>query len=391
MSSYEVPEPILNSPFEEPSRHWYIEEGEEPEERTGRRPSIVFPPRDQRTPWDLSDGVLRPSSEYARGYELVLVNRIREQVKLWREQGWPGATGTTFELLQWWRRDGRRTRLFFAQLEAAETIIFLTEARADFLQGLSVPREEIGPDSLAEGRGGFRRYACKMATGSGKTTVMGMLCSWSILNKVHTRGDKRFSDVVLVVCPNVTIRGRLQELDPDLGPGSLYVTRDLVPPHLRTDLTRGRILVTNWHVFQPQTPQAGGVGGKVLKTGVPVRRVETIIIGQKTTTARGSRYLTLNDFEKQVAAGLLTVVEEDRDGAGQLVRVKVESVRYQESDTALVNRVLGREVGGKQNILIINDEAHHAYRIRREEPSETQEDFLGEEEEAEEFFKEATV
>ena len=54
-----------------------------------------------------------------------------------------------------------------------------------------------------------------MATGSGKTTVMGMLCAWSILNKVAARGDARFSDVVLVVCPNVTIRDRLAELDPN--------------------------------------------------------------------------------------------------------------------------------------------------------------------------------
>ena len=29
--------------------------------------------------------------------------------------------------------------LFFTQLEAAETIIFLTEARPDFLQGIDIP------------------------------------------------------------------------------------------------------------------------------------------------------------------------------------------------------------------------------------------------------------
>jgi type III restriction enzyme len=69
----------------------------------------------------------------------------------------------------------------------------------------------------------------------------------------------------------------------------------------------------------------------------------------------------------------------------------VESVRYVESDTALVNRILNRVVGGKQNILVMNDEAHHAYRIRRPEPEEEEEELFGEEEEAEEFFKEATV
>ncbi len=39
----------------------------------------------------------------------------------------------------------------------------------------------------------------------------------------------------------------------------------------------------------------------------------------------------------------------------------------------------------------MNDEAHHAYRIRREEPDEDEEDDFGEDEEAEEFIKEATV
>jgi type III restriction enzyme len=156
-------------------------------------------------------------------------------------------------------------------------------------------------------------------------------------------------------------------------------------------LTQGKVLVTNWHVFEPQGVQTGGVSAKVTKAGVPVRTRETINIGAKTTTARGSRYLTLKDYERQVAAGLLTVLEEQRDRDGTLKKVKVESTRYVESDTSLLNRVLGREVGGKQNILVLNDEAHHAYRIRREEPEASEEEEFGEEEEAEEFFQEATV
>ena len=86
------------------------------------------------------------------------------------------------------------------------------------------------PDPLPQGFAGFARYACKMATGSGKTTVMGMLAAWSILNKVNDRSDARFSDVVLIVCPNVTIKSRLGELKPEEGEASLYRTRDLVPP-----------------------------------------------------------------------------------------------------------------------------------------------------------------
>src|SRR5260370_14495262 len=85
---------------------------------------------------------------------------------------------------------------------------------------------------------------------------------------------------------------------------------------------------------------------------------------------------------------MLTVLEEEREKGGNLKRVKVESARYVESDTALINRVIGREVGGKQNILILNDEAHHAYRIKREEPDPDEEE---DDEEADYFFQEATV
>jgi type III restriction enzyme len=393
MTQYEVPEPIINSPFEEPGQHWYIREGEQPELRPGRRPAIVYPPRDQTQAWDLSDGALHPSPEYRPGYEMVLVNLIRQRVAAWRAAGWPGVTRTTLELLQYWRRDGRdqKKRLFFTQLEAAETVVLLTEARADFHQGIAVPVDEPNEQQRAEGARAFIRCACKMATGAGKTTVMGMLAAWSILNKVNDRGDGRFSDVVLIVCPNTTIRNRLQELDPRNGEASLYRTRDLVPPHMMPLLTQGRVLVTNWHIFEPQAVQVGGTSAKVAKVGRPVVTREAITIAPKTTTARGSRYLTQQDFDRQVAAGMLTVLEEERDKDGALRKVRVESVRYVESDTRWIERVVGREVGGKQNILVMNDEAHHAYRIRREEEDPDEGERLGEREEEEEFFQEATV
>jgi type III restriction enzyme len=230
-----------------------------------------------------------------------------------------------------------------------------------------------------------------MATGSGKTTVMGMLAAWSILNKLNNRSDGRFSDVVLVVCPNVTIRSRLEELRPEHGEASLYRTRDLVPGHLMPLLSQGKVLVTNWHVFEPREVKTAGVAARVSKAGVPVRTRQRITIGPKTGTARGSRYLRLEDYEKQVAAGLLEVLEEERDKDGNLKKVLVADTRHVESDAALVQRVLGREIGGKQNILVFNDEAHHAYRIRRQEPEEGETDLFGEDEEVEEFFKEATI
>lgn len=387
MSSFEVENPIQNKPFEKPQHYWYIQEGETPQLKDGRRPSVIFPPRDQKEPWQTDEKLLRPSKEYPSGYELVLVNLVRERLENWRGQGHPGVSRTTLELIEWWTRDGRDRRLFFAQLEAALAIIFLTEARADFLQGISIPRDEPSDDRKADGYAGFRRYACKMATGSGKTTVMGMLCAWSILNKVNNRSDSRFSDVALVVCPNVTIRRRLAELDAKNGDASVYRTRDLVPAHLMPLLTQGTVLVTNWHVFEPQAPQSSGVSSKVMKAGIPVTTIETINIASKTTTARGSRYLSFKDYEKQKAAGILDVAEEIPDAEGNLKKIRVRTTRYVESDTSVLNRVLGREVGGKQNILVLNDEAHHAYRIRRDEPEPGEED----EEDADDFFREATV
>jgi type III restriction enzyme len=391
----EVLEPILNSPFEKPSRYWYIREGEQPEQRPSspehpkRRPALIFPPKDQRDTWTTDGKILHVSKDFPYGFELGLVNLIRDRLEAWQQARYPGVTRTTLELTQWWTRQGREKRLFFAQLEAALTIILLAEARQDFLQGITVPRDEPSDDRKAEGFTGFQRYACKMATGSGKTTVMGMLAAWSILNKLNNRSDGRFSEVVLVVCPNVTIRDRLSELDPGRGEASIYRTRDLVPPHLMSQLTQGKVLVTNWHVFEPQAMQVGGVGSRVTKAGVAVRTRETITIGSRTTTARGTRYLTLKDYERQVTAGLLKVLEEERDKDGSLKKVKVESVRYVESDTALLNRVLGREIGGKQNILVMNDEAHHAYRILQERPEDwdqmeedEREDWLAERNEA---------
>lgn len=381
MNNFEVSEPILNSPFEPPKEHWWLLSGETPERRPGRRIAHYFY-RDPRS-------ATRESAETDTGtmIELKLVTRIRGRVAAWCAAGHPGASRTTVELLAYWTREGRKQPLFFAQCEAAETVIFLVEARADFLQGIEIPRDEPSDDKKTEGYAGFLRLACKMATGSGKSTVMGMLAAWSILNKLASRSDARFSEVVLIVCPNVTIRDRLRELDPANGDASLYRTRDLVPQHLMPVLTQGKVLVRNWHVFEPQAP-AGAQGAKVDRRGRAERRIETITIGDKTTTARGTRYLKQTDFERQVAAGLLNVIEEVRDKTGTLAKVRVESVRHVETDAALVDRVLGRDIGGKRNILALNDEAHHAYRIRRNEPDETEED---DDEGIEDFYREATV
>ncbi len=342
MSSFEVENPILSSPYVEPAEHWRIHEGETARREEGRRRAGYY----FRDPRDLDETGLA----IGKWQELELVNLVRQRVAAWREAGYPGASRTTLDLLKHWRREGRFRRLFFAQLEAAESIIFLVEGRSDLLQGVDVPLEKVPDDVDA-----FRRYACKMATGAGKTTVMGMICAWSILNKVTSRGDARFSDTVLVVCPNLTIRGRLTELDPNRGEASVYRTLDLVPDDLMPQLRRGRVLVKNWHEFERKGMSAGS---KVQKAGVAETVRATVKIAETNTTARGSRYMTEQSLAIAVTRG--TKILEDRRPEKQ--EVVIEETRYVESDARLMQRVLGRE-GGKQNILVLNDEAHHAYRI----------------------------
>lgn len=384
---FEVPTPILNGPFDEPARHWHLEEGVPPEERPGRRMAGYYY-RDPRK------GVQDSTGSRGVWREMPLVNLIRDRVREWRAAGRPGISRVTGELFDWWQREGRHPRLFFAQREAVETVIFLTEARQDFRQGITLPRDDPSPERAAEGYAGFERRCAKMATGSGKSTVAAMLAAWSILNKMADRSDARFSDTVLIVCPNVTIRSRLGELDPSQGDASLYRTRDLVPETMMPELRRGRVIITNWHVFEPQTPGGGG-GARVVKAGVPKTTTEWLVIGGKRTTARGNRYYTPEAYGAAIAAGELEMIREETDSTGAVVKALVRSTRYVESDTALVNRVLGR-AGGKQNILVINDEAHHAYRIPPEAEEEEDQGDLAlvdeDEEEAEEADrKEATV
>ena len=217
--------------------------------------------------------------------DLPLVNALRADVKRWRESGWRGASETTKRLLRhWWRAD-RARRLFFCQVEAVETIIYLREMLArgrsprrkpelgvdEFeLLGRGVnPRPETWiakvaqPPKLVDAPAGngakpIPRYACKMATGSGKTVVMAMLVAWAFCNRGTKPGDPRYPRRVLVVCPNLTIKERLRVLRPG-DPRNYYEAFDLVPSPLRPELAKGKVLVTNWHRLGPE-PEEVKVG-----------------------------------------------------------------------------------------------------------------------------------
>lgn len=271
-----IDNPVINSPFEEPAWHWSYEAGQ-PVRKPGRRPAGVYLKARTRGPQ-------RPLLE-EEFVPLETVNLIRQRVREWRERGYPGVTSITRQILNHWRNPERERRLFFCQVEAAETLIWLVEASPAEKQGLTIPTDN-----------GLRRYACKMATGSGKTVVMAMVIAWQVLNKLTNPRDTRFSDAVLVVCPNLTIRERLQVLLP-WHPKNYYEAFDLVPRGLLERLTQGRYQITNWHLFQPRDDSR-----------------------TKSVVQRGG-----------------------------------------EGDTAFCRRVL-KDLGNKQNILVINDEAHHAYR-----------------------------
>jgi type III restriction enzyme len=275
--------PILNNPFSEPTQHWDFG-GLLPKVVSGRRDSGYLAPS--------PDGQLRITDAVI---PLKLVNTLREKTRKWREEDYPGASSTTKKLFEHWFSESRladKTRPFFCQQEAVETIAFLVEARSDLRQGIEVPGS--GEE--------YTRWAIKMATGTGKTMVMALLILWVGLNKVANRSDSRFTDQILVVAPNLTVKDRLSGdggLDPK-HPESLFNQFDLIPRNLSSALGQIQVQVSNWHLLLPREEATRSV-------------------------------------------------------------VKIGP----ESDTAFAKRVL-TDLRGSGKIMVLNDEAHHAYRFPQE-------------------------
>ena len=277
-----VEDPILCSPYAEPDRHWlYDTRTGIPSKTPGRRPASYWY-KSERT-----GSAQRSLLAEEERDDLPLVNALRDDVRRWRKAGWQSASVTTKKLLRhWWRQD-RPRRLFFCQLEAVETILYIREILAVGKNPRWKPR--LGLDEfrmLEEGRNPrptewltkiaqhpkladfpsepgsvpIPRYACKMATGSGKTVVMAMLIAWAFCNRGTKPGDPRYPRRVLVVCPNLTIKERLRVLRP-ADPGNYYEQFDLVPSALRPELAKGKELVTNWHRLSPESDviTVGGV------------------------------------------------------------------------------------------------------------------------------------
>ncbi|MDR5638091.1 DEAD/DEAH box helicase family protein [Thermosynechococcus sp. GLH187] len=215
MPSTTIDRLIINSPYEEPQRHWrYDRETRIFELVEGRRPAgyVVATPGSKA--FD-DPGIF---------VEIPLVNQIRPRVKAWREAGYPGVTSITKRLLEHWTdpENFDRRRFFFCQLEAVETLIWLTEA---------APAERTGIEIPGDG-GEYIRQCCKMATGSGKTIVMALVIAWQVLNKVANPQDARFSKNVLVIAPGLTVKKRLEVLYP-AADGNYYealvLAREIAP------------------------------------------------------------------------------------------------------------------------------------------------------------------
>jgi len=321
--------PILNSPYEYPLRHWELDEDGQPTQRIipSRRSAKFITPvpkpkkrgKSNLRQREIVSGDGKGLSTREQQYDPTsIINAVRREVDSWRSEPNPNnwrVTPETARLLQHWRNHPfQGIRPFFCQVEAMETLIWLTEVAPNlgkeakgFLGHLTNANNDANPE--------LNRLALKLATGAGKTTVMAMLIAWQTINKVRRPHSKKFTRGFLVVCPGLTIRDRLLVLHPN-DPNSYYQSRELLPTDMLPELERATIVITNYHAF---------------------------MLRERTKLAKGSRALL-----------------QGRSGA---------PINTLETEGRMMQRVMPGLMGMK-NILAINDEAHHCY---REKPGESEE------------------
>ena len=271
-----VEKPIICNPYDEPQRSLDLRQGD------GRgQPRRDAPPREL---------LVQDRAHRQRAVELSgLAEEERDDLPLVnapaRGRAAGGASTTTRrgrtitrDLLRHWARPDRGRRLFFCQREAVETIMYLFEfriwktKRLPFKPALSdddLARLLAGDAAIVQPRhagvlpapgrpvaGGRHRgapaHGGKMATGSGKTVVMSMLIAWAFCNRGQNEASAFFPNGVLICCPNLTVKERLQVLRPER-PDNYYEQFDIVPVKYRPLLQAGKVLVTNWHRFAPES------------------------------------------------------------------------------------------------------------------------------------------
>jgi type III restriction enzyme len=301
-----IQNPIINSPFEEPTRHFEFGDrgitGRVIEGRRRESSYFVPIPHSRRQTAQLT---LEAEWTKDRLRANDTVNRIRDRVGAWRKGRYHGVTQTSQRLLSYWAAPDRHRKLFFCQLEAVETAIYIAEVAGKV--GDAWIGNELRQAAVIGNNPELFRVALKMATGSGKTVVMGMLIAWQALNKLANPQDARFADAFLIVCPGITIRDRLRVLLPN-DPNNYYRQLDLLPGDLLEKLEQAKIVITNFHaLIQRETGSAAKLTKKLL--------------GAEQTNA------------------------------------------FTETPDQMVRRVC-RELGAKRGIIVINDEAHHCYRAK---------------------------
>lgn len=324
--------PILNSPYEEPLLHYATDdEGALDYAKVvkGRR---IFTPDIQVIP--VKQGpqqTMFEVNERAAEYGSHLINLIRKEVSAWRGAKYPNTTRVTKELLDFWFANPDRhaeQMLFFAQREAIETAIWLNEVAGKSNAGQHIlnrlkESQSVSTDNPVQN---LPRIAFKMATGTGKTVVMAMQILYHFFNRQEYRNDTRFADYFLVVTPGITIKNRLNVLFVDLEHKTdvqdYYHARFLIPRAWESKLgnLNSRIVVTNYHAFEPRTLQ-----------------------GNKRSPFDGK----LDPQGKK---------QEATEDFNQVIR-----------------RVLGKFKSGAR-LLILNDEAHHCYLPKEEGKSTEGED-----------------
>ena len=318
--------PILNSPYLEPTQHHELIDGQPTNSVLHSRRSCdlitPIPKVKKRKPkkaaaqqmgLDMSNQSVLDGNVDSVNYELTeFVNGIRRAVSAWRAlpnpRDWQ-VSPTTQRLLSYWRtHDFQGIRPFFCQLEAVETLIWLTEVASKTVGGkrvlaqLQLANREANPELF--------RIAMKLATGAGKTTVMAMIIAWQTLNAVRSPGSDKYSRGFLLIAPGITIRDRLNVLRPEDN-DNYYDTRELVPIDMIPDMGKAIVKVANYHAFKLR---------------------ETL----------------------EISKGTRRVVE-GRDGKMQTLETEGEMVRRVASDLM-----------GVGPVIVINDEAHHCYRERPE-------------------------
>ena len=272
--------PIICNPFHAPEKHWKWNDTRVLEAVPIRRPAgYYFKTEAQQR--------LFGEDNYV---ELTLVNLLRRDVQRWRESGYRGATATTKTLFDFWFTRERERPFFFCQREAVETVVYLAEMRLpgrssstgfhnfaltddDLHALLNGERPNFQPrlesddasleivptliDATPDHPLDLMRLGCKMATGSGKTVVMALQLAWSFCNHARNPQSAGFAGAALIVAPNLTVKERLQVLRPDIA-GNYFEAFNIVPADLLPALKNGRVLVTNWHIFAPQSPHQEG-------------------------------------------------------------------------------------------------------------------------------------